>query len=122
METLWADLKDSEAPKAWRAVWRLAAFPKASVPFLRDRIKPLQPAAKDITGPLLAELATESFARRDAATKRLKELAHSAEPAMREQLTTNLPLEVRQRLELLLRALAEAPPPLTPAALRDLRV
>ena len=62
-----------------------------------------------------------SFAKRDAASKRLKELGVSAEPALRKRLADNPPLETRLRVELLLKSIAEAPQPLTTEDLRSLR-
>jgi hypothetical protein len=121
MEALWADLKDTDASKAWRAVWRLAGSPDDVVPFLRKHLKAFPPAPAEVTGPLLVDLGSDSFARREAATKRLKELGLLAEPALLETLSANPTLELRQRIEPLLKAIAETPRPLTADSLRDLR-
>ena len=56
-----------------------------------------------------------------SAGKRLKELGHMAQPALQQRLKTNPPLEERQRIEALLKALVETPFPLTPEGLRDVR-
>lgn len=40
LETLWADLADGDAEKAWQAVWMLAAAPGQAVPFLDPRLQP----------------------------------------------------------------------------------
>jgi RNA polymerase sigma factor (sigma-70 family) len=121
METLWTDLKDADAGKAWRAVWRLADAPDDVVAFMGKRLKAVALASAHITGPLLADLNSDSFAKRETAGKRLKELGLLAEPALRASLNANPPLEVRQRVEALLNAIVEAPSPLTAEELRDLR-
>jgi RNA polymerase sigma factor (sigma-70 family) len=121
VESLWADLQDADAARAWRAVWRLAEAADDAVPFLRQRLKAVAGAPAEVVGPLLADLDSTSFAKREAATKRLRELGLAAEPALRARLAKNPPLETRQRLEGLLKALAEAPQPLSPELLRELR-
>jgi RNA polymerase sigma factor (sigma-70 family) len=78
---LWADLKDNDAAEAWRAVWRLAESAEDVLPFLRENVKPAYPVAAEITTPLLTDLGSESFTKRDAASKRLKELGVLAESA-----------------------------------------
>ncbi|HEY8505367.1 MAG TPA: PQQ-binding-like beta-propeller repeat protein, partial [Gemmataceae bacterium] len=118
LESLWADLRDADAARAWRAVWRMAEVPGDAIPFLRERLKPVQPVAEKVTRPLVADLGSDSFRRREAAAKRLCELGARAEPALREVLKGNPPAEVRQRVEALLRAVTEAPTALTPEELR----
>src|SRR5439155_1433077 len=44
-DALWADLLDTDASKAWQAVWRLAASPEVVVPWLGERVKPVPHAA-----------------------------------------------------------------------------
>src|SRR5205823_12086569 len=62
---LWADLQDADTAKAWRAVWRLAESPEEVVPFLRGKVKPVAGAPADVTGPLLADLGSDVFAKRE---------------------------------------------------------
>src|SRR5206468_6745945 len=118
---LWADLADADAAKAWRAVWRLSESADEVVAFLRGKVKLAAGAPAEVTGPLLADLGSEVFAKREAATKRLKDLGHDAEPALRQRLKANPPLEERQRIDALLKALVQTPLPLTPEGLRDVR-
>ncbi len=121
IERLWADLGGADAAAAWVALWRLAEAPDAAVPLLRQHLKPVATAPAAEMTALLADLDTDSFAKREAATKRLKELGLAAEPALRARLDANPTLELQRRIELLLKALAEIPEPLTPALRRDLR-
>jgi RNA polymerase sigma factor (sigma-70 family) len=121
LEGLWDDLADADAAKAWKAVWSLAEAPKEAVPLLRGRIEPYPTAAAEETRRLLADLDHESFARREAATKRLAEMGLKAEPALRAALRAKPALEPRRRIERLLAALAKVPQPLSQEDLRHLR-
>jgi RNA polymerase sigma factor (sigma-70 family) len=121
IDSLWSTLKDADAAKAWQAVWRLADAPEDAVPFLRKMLKPVPGAPKDITGPQLIDLGSDVFAKRETATKRLKDLGLLAEPALRQSLSANPPLELRQRIEALLKSIVESPPGLTPEVLQTLR-
>src|SRR5262249_24487092 len=86
LEALRRDLEGADAARAWRAVWRLADVPGEALTHLRARLKPHQPAPAETTRPLLEDLDSDSFTRREAATKRLKELGPLAEPALRAAL------------------------------------
>lgn len=121
LESLWTDLADADAAKAWRAVERLADAPKDALVFLRGRVKPYPTAATETTRKLLEKLDGDSFENREAATKRLKELGLQAEPALRAALQTQPSLEQRKRIEPLLAALTETPEKLTADDLRQLR-
>jgi hypothetical protein len=119
LQERWADLADTDAAKAWQAVDRLAQAPDDALAFLGGRLKPAPIAAADVTGKLLAELDSDSFAVREAAARRLKALGLQAEPALRAALKADPPLEQRRRIEELLAALREPPP--TQEELRQLR-
>ena len=118
IESLWADLADADAAKAWRAVWRLSDAPNDALVLLRGHVKPYPTASADVMRKLLADLDNDSFKVRDAAAKRLKELSFQAEPALRAALKAKPSLEQRRRIEELLAAALPAP---TPEELRQLR-
>jgi WD40 repeat protein len=121
LESLWAELADADAGKAWRAIWRMADSPQDALAFLRRRVKSSPAPAADVLRQLLANLDDESFKVREAATKRLKELGQQAEPALRTALVSNPSPEQRRRLEELLAALQGAPAPPAAEELRQLR-
>jgi RNA polymerase sigma factor (sigma-70 family) len=121
LEALWADLGDTDAAKAWHAVWRLADAPQEALAFLRDRIKPYPTAPAEVTRKLLADLDSDSFEVREAAMERLKELGLQAEPALRAALTAKPSLEMKRRIEPILAALSETMPKPSPENLRQLR-
>ena len=43
LQTLWRDLIDDDAKRAYRALWQLALSPKHSLPFLAERLQPAVP-------------------------------------------------------------------------------
>jgi RNA polymerase sigma factor (sigma-70 family) len=121
LEALWTDLAGADAAKAWQAVWRMTEGPNEALPFLRGHLKPYPTAPADETQRLLADLDDASFARREAAAKRLKELGLHAEPALRAALKAKPSLEQKRRIEAILATLAEVPQPLSAEELRQLR-
>lgn len=118
---LWEDLSGAETARAWRAVWRSAGAPEQAVAELRGRLRAVASAPADVTGPLVADLSSASFPRREAAARRLRELGDRAEAALRAALPGGAGEEMRRRVEVLLDALDAVPRPLTPEVVRDLR-
>jgi hypothetical protein len=121
LETLWADLGEKDAARAWQAVWRMGELAKEIVTFLGQRLQPVQPTPDEVTRPLLAQLDDDSYERREIATKRLKDLGHHADPALSTALKTNPTPEKKQRLDMLLQILREGPTFSSPKELRELR-
>jgi RNA polymerase sigma factor (sigma-70 family) len=116
-EALWAQLGDEDARKAYQAAWRLAELPREAAGLLGKKLKPAQPASAEATARLIAGLDADTQAERDEASRRLRELGASAEPALREALKAPASAEQRRRLERLLAASSA----LSPDQLRDLR-
>lgn len=107
----WAELASSDAARAFRARWRLASSPCEAVTLLRNYLRPVREADAQKLPRLLAELGSTQFVVRAKAQTDLEALGELAEPALREALTANPTLEVRQRLQRLLdRMHATAPP------------
>jgi RNA polymerase sigma factor (sigma-70 family) len=105
----WADLLSEDAGRAYAAVWRLAEAPAASVPFLRARLQPVPEAQLREIRQRIADLGSATFAVRQKAFARLKDLGPAAEPALRVALAKEPPLEVRRRLEQLLEGVTARP-------------
>jgi len=104
IETLWADLSGQDAPKANRAIWGLAAAPELAIPWLRDRLKATNAIPADDLNQAITELDATSFAKREAASKKLREWEELAEPALAAALKTKLSDEQRRRIEAILNA------------------
>jgi WD40 repeat protein len=116
--TWWADLAANDASRAHAAVWRLAEVPAVSVPFLRERLKPVpNTQAKEIRQHL-DDLDNNSFAVRERAFQNLRSLGPAAAPALRQALEKRVSLEVRRRLEQLVESLSG---PISGESLRTLR-
>jgi WD40 repeat protein len=107
----WADLAGAEAGKAYAAVWRLAGVPGASVPFFRQRLRPVTDAEVKAIREHIADLDSGSFAVRQKAFDRLKSLGLAAAPALRQEAEKKLSLEARRRVEQLLENLRDRPAP-----------
>ncbi len=102
----WADLADADAGRAYAATWKLAAGPTGRViPFLRARLDEAR-AESAAVARLVADLDSDSFEAREAATRRLERLGETVAPALREALAKVGSPEVRQRLERVLARVA----------------
>jgi WD40 repeat protein len=102
LETAWRGLSGEDGAKALRAVQKLAAAPRQAVPSLTGRIKPeVRVDAKKIDG-WIADLDSEKFAVREAASANLLKAGDQAVPVLRKVLASGPPLETRKRVEDLL--------------------
>jgi hypothetical protein len=115
---LWDDLAGPDAARAYAASWRLADAPGQALPLLRKHLRAAKPAPAEQTRPLLADLDSDQFGKREAAAERLRALGDRAAGALREALQARPSLEKRRRLEALLKALEEPP---SGEPLRELR-
>jgi RNA polymerase sigma factor (sigma-70 family) len=105
LDALWADLGSADRTRRYLAVWALAAAPRQAVPYLREKIKrvaPVDARVQERMVTLIADLDSDSFAVREAATKDLDKVADLAEPFLRKALEGNSSPEARQRIKRLL--------------------
>ncbi|MCI0462381.1 MAG: hypothetical protein L0Z62_35970 [Gemmataceae bacterium] len=116
---LWTDLGSRDLKTARTALWTLVASPEHSVPFLRQRLQPIPRANAKRLQALLADLGSPKHQVREQAFAELEALGHAAEPALRKTLEKPPALEVRERVQQLLKALEPAGS--TPRKLRHLR-
>jgi WD40 repeat protein len=98
----WADLASDDAGRAHAAVWRLAEAPAAAA-HIRKRLRPASAEEIKKIGKLIEELDSDTFAVRDKATKQLEALGGDIATVLQEALSRKQPLEVKQRLERLLK-------------------
>jgi WD40 repeat protein len=118
LAALWDRLADTDAARAWEAQRILAAAPEASVPFLRDRLRPVRAANPDHVARLLTDLDSDRFAVRDRAIRELEALHEAAAPALEKALRGRLSLEARRQAE---RLLARLRGRLSPRQLQQVR-
>jgi RNA polymerase sigma factor (sigma-70 family) len=102
LDALWADLADPDAARAFDALRRLSAFPDQALSLIKVRLHPATPLDPDRLARLLADLASGRYEVRRSAESALAELGSLAEPALRQALADEPPLDLRQRLERLL--------------------
>jgi WD40 repeat protein len=116
LERWWADLARADARRAYAAVCGLSTAP--ALRWFRDRLHPTTEAPLDLVQPLIADLDSPEFQRREAAMKQLTALNDRAGPALRAALKASPAPEQRRRIEALLASLDGVP---SGEALRHLR-
>jgi WD40 repeat protein len=121
LRVLWDDLDGTDAVRADRAFWTLAATPKAALPLLRERLRADNLSASPDLDRLIANLDDEHFAVREKAQRELERLEERADSALRRALDAKPSLEARRRLQRLLARLAQKSADLGPLAIGQLR-
>jgi RNA polymerase sigma factor (sigma-70 family) len=102
LEHWWADLAGDDARKAHAAVWGFLSAPEHALPLLRDRLRPAPAVPAGIVRRLIADLDSNEFGRREAASAQLAALGEQVHAALQAALGANPPVEVRHRIEALL--------------------
>lgn len=97
----WDDLASDDEARALPAVLAFAKDPKVTLPFLKERVKPVLVDARRLA-QLVADLDSEKFPVRDKATKELENLGEYAVPYLQSALDAKPALEMRKRIESLL--------------------
>src|SRR5262249_20922876 len=69
LPSLLADLRGKDAGKAWAAIHRLSAQPDKAIPKLREIVKAVHVPADSVVKPLIDELDSASFPKREAAAR-----------------------------------------------------
>jgi hypothetical protein len=121
LQTLWTDLASEDAVVAYRAIAKLTAGAKDSVPFLQDHIRPVSAVDARTISQFVTDLDSDRFETRQHATEQLEKLAELAEPALHRALQDQPPLERRQRIDQLLEKLAVQRDTPSPERLRTFR-
>jgi RNA polymerase sigma factor (sigma-70 family) len=99
--TAWADLASPDGAKGWAAVWALADDP-GMVAFLRQKVRPVEALTAKEFDRLLADLGSDDFATREAATEKLMNAGESAVGQLRSALRADPTAEQKARIERLL--------------------
>jgi WD40 repeat protein len=120
LDACWADLA-GDAGRAFQAMRKMLRSPDEAVPYLAKRVRPVpKPDAKRIAG-WVADLDSDNFARRKAATAELEKLCELASAECRRALANSDSLEARKRLERLLAAVDADERAPSPERIRALR-
>jgi WD40 repeat protein len=110
LATLWDDLHGADAARAYRAIGSFLQSPQRSVPFLRERLRPVAAPAPERLQQLVADLDSNQFAVRQNAWQELEQLRELAEPALRRALEAKPSLELQKRVDTLLDKLPTCSP------------
>jgi hypothetical protein len=105
LQPLLADLRGKDAGKALAAIHRLAAQPERAVPNLRELLTAVRVPADAIVKPLIDDLDSPAFPKREAASRRLAKFGEDVEAHFRKALAANPSAERRRRLTVLLAGL-----------------
>jgi WD40 repeat protein len=104
LDAAWRDLKDGVGTKAHEAMALLASHPEQAVKLFRKRLKPPRPIDPKRLAKLLADLDSDEFDTREAASDALLALGLAAEDALLRAAKSES-AEVRRRVAGLLRRL-----------------
>jgi WD40 repeat protein len=119
LAALWGDLAGGDAAVAHEAIRILAASPEQSVPFLAGVLRPAEKIDVTKSRQRIADLGSDEFAVRESASKELAEWGEDVEWELVQALKDKPTPEAARRLQELLTALRNAPPP--PDRRRELR-
>ncbi len=116
LESLWADLANDDAAKAYQAVGTLILGAKEALPFLQERLRPAMPPEARRIARLVTDLDSDEYAVREKASQELEQLGEWARPALQKALADQPSAEVQRRVEDILGKLSRPTP--TPEHLR----
>jgi WD40 repeat protein len=89
--------------------WRLVDDPDTAITLIRERLRPVAPAA-GVVATLLQDLGSADFKTRESAERQLRDLGRAVARDMRLALPTETRPEAKRRLTVLLAALAAEQP------------
>jgi WD40 repeat protein len=117
---LWAELIDTDAGRAYRAVVALSEAPGPALALIKERLKgrPAPPDVKRLE-KLVGMLDSDTFAEREKASRELADAGAAAEDVLRQALDKGGSTEVRVRVQELLGRIAKNG--VVPERLRSLR-
>src|ERR1043166_9260468 len=99
----WWDSIGNDAKTAYPAMAQMLGDPEPAVALLKERLKPVQLADRAVATKRIAELDSDDFNLRIQAEAELKQMGEGAADFLAEALERKPTLELRRRLESLLR-------------------
>jgi hypothetical protein len=108
LEKCWADLAESDAATAWKAILALEARPEQAGQLFKQRLSPNPKLDAKGLAQLRADLNHDNFQVREQAAKQFEVLGKAAGPSLRKILASEPPVEVRKRVARLLDKIAKA--------------
>jgi hypothetical protein len=114
---IWGDLADRDGHSGASAIQSLIASPEKAVSYLETRVLPVEKPTSERLSSLLEGLGSNNFGDREKASREFEKLDELAHPFLRRTLEKKHSLEIRRRIEGLLRRVPEW----SPEQLRALR-
>jgi WD40 repeat protein len=102
LKELWADMAGEDGYKTHEAIWTMVSAANQAVPFLKQHLRPAEPADPHQLALWIADLDNRDFEVRNKADLELEKLGELAEPVLREALVNASTAEVRRRVERIL--------------------
>jgi len=102
--SMWNDLSNRDAARAWRAVWLMVGGGDAVVEFVQQRLDPEVGIDKQLL-ELVHQLDSDSFVHRARATEQLAKMGPRAAAALRQARAMHLSAEAEWRIDALLEKL-----------------
>lgn len=102
IETLWVDLLTTDETKVIWTVLALKATPKETVTFFKEHMRPVK-VDDQRSQRLIADLDSKEFPARQKAEAELEYLGKYVRPQLRKALAANPSLEVKNRIEALIK-------------------
>jgi WD40 repeat protein len=122
LASAWTKLAGADAKEAYRATWTLAEAPQQTLPFLKEHLNPVKAIDPQRIRQWIADLDSNDFTVREAAVRQLSQAGTQVEPALRQTLADKPALEVRRRIEDLLRNRLRTPSAQTLRILRAVAI
>src|SRR5207302_8288735 len=94
------DLASDNAPAAGEAINQLVAAPNQALPLLKKHLQPVAVVDAALIEKLIEQLDSGEFKARQQAHSQLLQIGDRAMPYIEKALAGQLPLEARQRLEI----------------------
>jgi RNA polymerase sigma factor (sigma-70 family) len=103
LDACWSALAGDDAARAYRAVQRLAGSAKEAVAYLKPLLRPVPAGEETRVARLIADLDSDDYRVREAATRELEKQAEEAASGFYQKALADAPsLEARRRLLALL--------------------
>jgi RNA polymerase sigma factor (sigma-70 family) len=99
LDRAWNDLAAKEARESFKSEGRFLAAPAETVKLFAAKIEPAVPVDPKQVARLLADLGSDDFVVRDAATRALEQLDRQVTPYLEKALSNAGTVEARRRLE-----------------------
>jgi WD40 repeat protein len=107
---LWGDLNGTDAKNGFQAVQTLSTVPDQALALLKKHLKPVPESETKRQAQLIVDLSSRKYRTRKKAMVELEKLGEMAEVPLRRALSETSDLEMRMRIETLLKKREGAPP------------